>query len=277
MKKILLLIFSFFFHSLTWSFTLSNSGRVKLPNPDVKIVVANNVCTTAGFNSAQEFASLIQESIDEYWNRIPTCALELEVEGVSSSIDTTSNTLGNALQQTPIGKILLGCSNSNTVFSSSDILGVASINTASGDRGAVLINNLNTSFANLSKQEKMATIAHEIGHAFGLGHSGDPAALMYYASGGKIQEKLNIDDYDACTYLYPHSAPGSCSALPIMKSFDDFPGNKSNGSSGKDLEKSLEQNISNPTFFNMLSVTVLLTFLTVLVGGVLKRFKLFFQ
>lgn len=229
---IILLILSL---NTTFAFTLSNSGRVKLPDPKVGIVVASNTCSAAGFNSAQEFADLIKESVDEYWNRVPTCALELEVEGVDSSIDTTSDTLTQAIQKARVGKILIGCSDNSSLFDSASILGVGSINTLSGDRGVLLINNASSTFANQTQQEKLAIIAHELGHAFGLGHSGDPTALMYYAIGGKIQEKLTIDDYDGCSYLYPHSAPGSCSAVPLI----NYPGEKNPPSGGSSQESSL--------------------------------------
>ena len=176
---------------------------------------------------------MVKESVDEYWNRIPTCALELEVEGVVGSIDTTSDGLLAALTKTPVGKILVGCSDDSSLFSSSSILGVGSINTASGDRGALLLNNRDTTFANQTAQEKLAIIAHELGHAFGLGHSGDPAALMYYAIGGKVQERLSIDDYDACSYLYPHDAPGSCSSVaPILPRSSHGPKGKGSGKGG---------------------------------------------
>lgn len=206
----------FFLLQSSFAFTLSNSGRVRLPGPEIQLVIASNICSVAGFNSAQELADMVQASVDEYWNRIPTCALEFEVSGVDSSITTTSDTLLASLQKTTAGKILIGCSDNATLFDSSSTLGVGSINTASGDRGTFLINNKDTTFANLSSQEKLAVIAHELGHAFGLGHSGDPAALMYYSVGGKVQERLSIDDYDACSYLYPHESPGSCSAVPII-------------------------------------------------------------
>lgn len=197
------------------AFTLSNEGRVRLPGPEVIIRVAANVCDNAGFSNSAELASMVEESVKEYWNRIPTCALEFEVLGVDTGINTQSDTLLDVLNKTPAGQIVVGCSDNASLFSSEGTLGVGSINTINGDRGAFLINNRDTSFANLTKQEKLATISHEIGHAFGLGHSGDPAALMYYSVGGKIQDKLSIDDYDACSYLYPHDAPGSCSAAPI--------------------------------------------------------------
>lgn len=225
MKSYLILpffTFTIFLATPIYAFTLSNSGRVHFPSPKIKIMIASNTCSTAGFNSAAELQSMVAQAVDMYWNKISTCALELEVSGIVST-DTSHDTLLQALQATPVGKILVGCSDDTSLFSSAGILGVGSINTANGDRGAFLINNKDTTFANLELREKYATIAHELGHAFGLGHSSDPVALMYYAIGGKVQKNLSIDDYDACTYLYPHDSPTSCGSVTYL-SRDDFQG-----------------------------------------------------
>lgn len=225
MKSYLIpILFIFTICSSAQAFTLSNSGRVHFPSPKIKIIIASNTCTTAGFNSAAELQTMVREAVDMYWNKISTCALDLEVEGIVST-DTSHDTLLQALQATPVGKILVGCSDDSSLFSSAGILGVGSINTANGDRGGFLINNLDTSFANLEQSEKYATIAHELGHSFGLGHSSDPTALMYYAVGGKVQKNLSIDDYDACTYLYPHDSPVSCGSVTYLDlDKDDFQG-----------------------------------------------------
>ncbi|MCR9205758.1 MAG: matrixin family metalloprotease [Halobacteriovoraceae bacterium] len=245
------------------AFTLSNSNRVSLPDPKVKLVIASNTCSAAGFNSAQELADMVTESVNEYWNRVPTCALEMEVEGVSSGIDTTSDTLNEAIQKVEIGKILLGCSDNATLFSSAGILGVGSINTVNGDRGVLLLNNRDTTFANQTQQEKLAIIAHELGHAFGLGHSGDPTALMYYAVGGKVQEKLTIDDYDGCSYLYPHDSPGSCSAIPVVP----FGKGPFVSSGGKGSAKEGSSNGTSNLFFLFIAGL----FLTMTAGFVSRR------
>ena len=49
---------------------------------------------------------------------------------------------------------------------------------------------------------------------------------MYYTVDGKIQERLSLDDYDGCTYLYPHESP-SCSGIPYIN-----PGKNGTSSSG---------------------------------------------
>ena len=65
-------------------------------------------------------------------------------------------------------------------------------------------------------------IAHEIGHAFGLGHSEYKESLMYYSISGKYQKWLGEDDVDGVSYLYPNESEldvlgisllGNCGAI----------------------------------------------------------------
>ncbi len=267
MKSILILIFlSLLVTFKVNAFTLSNSGRVHFPDTTIKIIIGSNTCSNAGFNSAAELEAMVRESVDMYWNSIPTCALKLEVEGVSST-DTSSMTLLETLQATPVGKILVGCSDDTSLFDSAGILGVGSINTANGDRGGLLLNNVDTSFANLETSEKYATIAHELGHAFGLGHTEDTAALMYYAVGGKVQENLSIDDYDACSYLYPHDSPVGCGSVAYI-SQDQFKGPGSGGM--KSMAKASEGDASSQNQLILMTLGLGLL-LTVIVGKVRRH------
>ncbi len=50
-------------------------------------------------------------------------------------------------------------------------------------------------------------LAHEIGHALGLGHSADTGALMYYDLTDRKKITLTEDDADGITYLYPRQEP----------------------------------------------------------------------
>lgn len=262
------LLFLIFINSNLYAFTLSNSGRVHFPGPKIGIIIAANTCSTAGFNSAAELESMVRESVDMYWNKIPTCALELEVEGVTT-IDTSSMTLLQALQATASGKILVGCSDNADLFDAAGILGVGSINTANGDRGGLLLNNRDSSFANLEKSEKYATIAHELGHAFGLGHTEDMSALMYYAVGGKVQENLSIDDYDGCSYLYPHESPVGCGSVAYI-SKDDFHGP---GSGGMKIIKnaSRQKGAGSPSSNKLVLMTIVGSLLATLLLGKVAR------
>ena len=206
----------------TFAFTVE-SGEPKFPTNEVSFDIAGNSCSNIGLsvNELQDFA---EEAVDEFWNKVSTCALELKRGSIStadvSSDDATSQAGLNSLyDKAEENRILIGCNSNATLFpANSSTLAVGTIMSGSGGmRGVVLINNTATTpFTTMSKRDKLATIAHEIGHAFGLGHSSDPIALMYYATGAKIQEMLSIDDFDGCSYLYPHQSPGSCGSVAIV-------------------------------------------------------------
>lgn len=57
----------------------------------------------------------------------------------------------------------------------------------------------------MSATQVSVAIAHELGHALGLGHSGDSRALMYYSIAGKADSITTQDDMDGIAYLYPRN------------------------------------------------------------------------
>lgn len=103
---------------------------------------------------------------------------------------------------------MIACSRELSNFSgSADVLAVSVPNSFSGRKikGAmILINDNSTGFVNLSREDKIGVLAHEIGHAIGLGHAlnKNPEALMYYKEVG-LRTNLAQDDIDGVTYLYP--------------------------------------------------------------------------
>jgi hypothetical protein len=222
MLKWIVVAHAFFLIESASAFTLVSSSEPRFGSPKVVIDMADGACQNIGLTS-NEVLDLAMQAANEYWNRVPTCALSLERGSVTGD-DITGDTLTDAIAKVEAGHILIGCGRDTTdVFdtaaSQQGTLAVGAITRSGGStRGIVIINDLATSpFTSSDRSEQVATLAHELGHAFGLGHSGDPVALMYYAIGGKVQERLTIDDYDGCTYLYPHEKKiASCNSIALI-------------------------------------------------------------
>ena len=85
----------------------------------------------------------------------------------------------------------------------------------------------NANVANLTPVAFSDVVAHEMGHAQGLGHSSSENALMYFNSSQKTVLNLSQDDADGISYLYPRSEPFGqfmgCGTLAVVGS-DGFPG-----------------------------------------------------
>ena len=227
MIKILLL--GLFFSAHTHAFTVMNASESRFVNPEVAIDVSSSSCRAVGM-SPDEILNLAIEAVDKYWNRVAHCSLKLVRGNVVDVPVTTINIedeSGNSQQLRAVldnignNRILLGCNENSKSFQ--DNAQTLALGFIYNNRGLVFINSsADNIFQKISRNQQLAVLAHEIGHAIGLGHSADPVALMYYDVSGKIQEKLNVDDFDGCAYLYPHEFPGNCSFVPYVKQKDNF-------------------------------------------------------
>ena len=97
------------------------------------------------------------------------------------------------------------------------ILGLSvPINTTSfAIKGSVVLLNdkLGSPLGDYNKEQMIAVIAHEIGHAIGLGHTSKDANLMYFNVVEK-RDRLGFDDIAGVTYLYPSdSVFGTCASV----------------------------------------------------------------
>lgn len=229
-------LFLLFLSTNLYAWTLEpNTGRGFEDN-EIDVHIASTSCAGAGM-STSKFASLVKSAAKKYWNAVPTSALYLDVKGVGS-IDIDGDTHSAALAKVPSNSILAGCNDDADGFdnggSPSNTLGSA-VMTCNGDtcRAVLIINaHADSQVPSLSDSEVEATIAHEIGHAFGLGHSEYKYSLMYFSTGSKTQKWLGQDDIDGVSYLYPHDAEllgllGSCATISDH--------NDSNGSGGNFL------------------------------------------
>lgn len=240
----------FILTSTAQAFTLNSNFAAAFKKNRVKVYVAeDSVCSSIGVTAA-ELQSYVKPAIDKFWNEVPTSRLRLKNGGFSDRIvtvdinqsrlcsPTDSDCISDANTNAqsiipPVEGIVISCNQLADNFGGNSVLAVTVPNSFSGKKikGAVILiqDSAATQFKNLSRDDRIGVIAHEIGHAIGLGHSKEKKALMYY----KVQDQrtsLGQDDIDGVTYLYPvkidacglmDSLVSSTIALTKDKSDDD--------------------------------------------------------
>ena len=230
--KTLTLLFILLLSFSSHAFTLNNTAKLVFNEDEVKVNVASG-CTNIGTTDA-ELLELVGKAVDTFWNTSPTSRLKLRKGSVvnmdakfhSDSICTASTNCDPNPDLAVDSDILISCNVNTSNFPSSSILGITIPNNISGSRivGALILINdkSDTQFDSKSDDAKVAILAHEIGHAFGLGHSPVVDSLMYYATVSQ-RRALGRDDIDGISYLYPKQQPVSCGTV-------DFSGGKNGGS-----------------------------------------------
>ncbi len=202
-----------FLPALAHSYTLNNTIGARFKDDKVKVRVGINPTACANVDLS-EVSELLDEAVDDFWNTVPTSRLELKATSSNNTGDDDYLTgelclIGSTCGGTPVpgpSDILVTCNNNATNFpGGSSLIALTLPNVIRGKniKGAVvLINDTNSTFDDLSRDKKVAVLAHEIGHAIGLGHSEKSEALMYYAV-VPTREALGHDDIVGVTYLYP--------------------------------------------------------------------------
>jgi len=220
MKFILLLIL---FSSQLMAYTFNNNFGASFKDNDVKVMIAGDTtCLNAGLE-IYELEDLIGPAIDKFWNRVPTSALRLSFGGYTDTINNINDgklcapTDNNCIDTATVGliepveEIVIACNTHLANFGSGNVLAVTIPNKFSGKDivgSVILINNDPSNvFKNLSKTDQIGVIAHEIGHAIGLGHTDDKAAMMYYRT-VDLRRALGEDDMRGVSYLYPMKLDG---------------------------------------------------------------------
>lgn len=191
------------------AFTLVGSALATYDDSTISVYIGDASCADLD-DSPEDLRDLTQKAVDKFWNKVSTSELELDVKGlknVDSSFytDQICSSGGTCVPEVDEG-VLIVCNSNGTTFSSAGKLAVTLPNNTSGTTlvGSIIaINAISTTKWNdLSENEKISAIAHEIGHAFGLGHSQYKDSLMY-ASSIEGRKRLGRDDWDGATYLYP--------------------------------------------------------------------------
>lgn len=212
----------------TYAFTLSVSNGAFYKNNQVKINVADN-CQNLGITSSG-LLSLALEAAEQFWNKTPTSRLRLEQGSVvsvaaafrSDSICSSDNPCVPNTAFNHANEILIACNVDATNFTSTQVIALTVPNVVAGQNimaSTLLINdNPANQFQNKSRSEQISILAHEIGHAIGLGHSPATDSLMYFES---IATRFHLgwDDIDGITFLYPVEQPISgCGSVDLKNS-----------------------------------------------------------
>lgn len=208
------------------AFTFNNSVAAAFSEEKVPIRVSSTPCEELGMTNA-ELEDLLREAVDQYWNRAPTSNLYMDLGApiaTSSKFRTDDPCIGTSgCEPNPDlivdSGIVVACNVNTDIFSNLRILAVTLTNNIQGRRlvgSLILINDReNNRFAQMERDEKVAVLAHEIGHAIGLGHSPVRDSLMYFTTVPK-RRSLGQDDIDGISFLYPDSFSSSaCGTLAL--------------------------------------------------------------
>lgn len=229
MKNTLLFLFIGLLSSNVEAFTFNTSSAAYFHEDNIGVLVADLECENIGL-TLTELQDLLKQATDRYWNRAPTSRLKLEVRGLVNkptafrTDSPCSSTSGGSCTPNPAlisdHDIIVSCNGNMDTFPSNQILAVTAPNNVEGRRirsSIILINDRpGNVFSERSEQEQVAVLAHELGHAIGLGHSPVQDSLMYFRAIPK-RRSLGQDDIDGVTYLYPHQiGPSTCGSVALI-------------------------------------------------------------
>ena len=214
--KIFILLFLLSFKA--YAFTFNNSIEAGFEDPRIIVNVNGADCENSDLDPDTIY-NMAFDAVTDYWNRVPSTSLFLVMGTITEDATNTFYTQPICSSTNPcvpnenvkVDKyILISCNNNKENFPSGNILGLTLPNNISDGyiRGSLFLLNdtKGNVFDSLSRDEIVAVIAHELGHAIGLGHSPTDAALMYYSLVPK-RRSVGIDDMEGVTYLYPKDQP----------------------------------------------------------------------
>ncbi|OUR99911.1 hypothetical protein A9Q84_02455 [Halobacteriovorax marinus] len=229
---ILILLTSILFQFNSYAtFSLNTSFAAAFGKDEVVVNLATHSCDQIPFTN-DEILSMAVEGVDTLWNRVPTSKLKLRrgshvtVSGDFATERICVTNSGSCAPNSALAgatEVLISCNDDSGAgaanFPSNNVLAVTlPINTSGKDivGSVILLNNkVGTGLATLTREEFVAVLAHEIGHAFGLGHASGRDSLMYYTNVPN-RKALGYDDIKGISYLYPREQPTSCGSIAYI-------------------------------------------------------------
>lgn len=186
----------FIFNAHADAFTLTQDKLRGFKNKKLKLSLNPTNCVT-DVNAELDYAI-------ELWNNVPGSRLHLEKDETNSV--ATSAFAGFAFSQT----VVIGCSTNFAAETGGSLqaigVGTSTMNgTGYLQKGYLILNEEGGQgrYSTQSLAVRLFTVAHEIGHVLGLGHSSVQAALMFASVSTKDDTNLHQDDMDGVIYLYP--------------------------------------------------------------------------
>lgn len=190
------------FASSAQAFILINPNY-KLSKPeDTRVNIVAGGCRSIGITDAV-LEGAIAESLSRYWNTVAESRLNMKVGG-----EVPRSTAAES------GEVLVGCG-----ALPETTLGVTYPDSVRGS-AVIILNSMHYNGTDFNPDSLIGTLSHELGHAVGLSHSGDPASIMTYESHewGPAAKFLSQDDKDGVVYLYGNEPQlgglmGGCQAI----------------------------------------------------------------
>jgi hypothetical protein len=255
-------------------YLITNTGAA-FSSKEVKLyVTSNSTCANAGVTNT-ELLDIAVDGVKKFWNRVPTANLKITRGGVLQTTNTKylteklcatdSNTTCPEATSVPTrNDIVIACNDNATNFPSSSYLALSAPTSISGNKikgSVILINNtLTSTFNTLSRSEMVSVLAHEAGHAIGLGHTDKAHALMH-SKNSDTKNRLAQDDIRGISYLYPNKLDG-CAGIFGTINLQSPPNNKGKVLLNKYLQKfslslilGLSIGILMFSFFKFISLT----------------------